>query len=305
MNRRQFLKWQARGAVIWAASAAGVLAPTKLLAAEPEIGVAKGKPGPATRAAVELLGGMKRFVKPGQRVAVKPNISFAQGPEAATNTHPDVVREIVAMCLDAGASEVFVLDHPFRMVDLCLDQSGIRPACKEFSKVSVQGLLDPAFYADADIPKAMSMRKTQIMRDVLQADVLIAAPVAKSHADTGVSLSMKGMMGLIWDRKTMHADHNLDQAIVDLNRALKANLAIVDATRVLADNGPAGPGKVLTPNTVIASADVVAADAFAVSSFEWWGQRLNPNQVGHLRLAHEQGLGRMDVNAMRVVTIEV
>jgi uncharacterized protein (DUF362 family) len=304
MKRREFLRWQARGAMIWAASAAGLLLPDKLLAAEPELAVAKGKPGPATRAAVELLGGMKRFVKPGQRVAVKPNISFAQGPEYATNTHPDVVREIAVMCLEAGAAEVFVLDHPFRMVDLCLDGSGIRPSCKEFSKVSVQGLLDPGFYADADIPKAVSMRKTQIMKDVLKADVLIAAPVAKSHADTGVSLSMKGMMGLVWDRKTMHMDHNLDQAIVDLNRALKANLAIVDATRVLADGGPAGPGKILTPNTIIASADIVAADAMAVASFEWYGQRMKPNQVGHLRLAHEQGLGRLDIDAMRVATAE-
>jgi uncharacterized protein (DUF362 family) len=304
MKRRDFLKWQARGAMIWAASAAGLLLPERVLAAEPDIAVVKGAPGKAARAAVEMLGGMKRFVKPGQRVTIKPNISFVQGPEYATNTHPEVVKEVVAMCLEAGAAEVFVLDHPFRTPDLCLDQSGIRPACKELPKVSVQGLLDPNFYADAEIPKAVSLRKTQIMKDVLKSEVLIALPVAKSHADTGVSLSMKGMMGLVWDRKTMHMDHNLDQAIVDINRALRANLAIVDATRVLADNGPAGPGTVLTPKTIIASADIVAADAMAVSSFEWSGQRVKPNQVGHLRLAHEQGLGRLDIEAMRVATAE-
>lgn len=289
-----------------AAAGAGLALPQDTSAAgAPDLVLVKGAPGPATRLAVEKLGGMAAFVKPGQQVVIKPNISFANGPGSGTNTHPDVVRELALLCREAGAKRILVLDHPFRNVDICLDQSGIRPACKDIPEVSVQGLVDAAFYADCDFPQAKSMKKNQVMKDVLAADVLIAAPVAKSHADTGVSLSMKGMMGLVWDRPVMHRDHPLDQAIVDLNTRVKAHLTVIDGTFVLSTNGPAGPGTVNRCDTIIASADPVAADAMAVVEFQWWGRQMRPDQVGHIRLAHEQGLGRMDVQRQRLERLTV
>jgi len=98
----------------------------------------------------------------------------------------------------------------------------------------------------------------------------------------------------------MHSRYNLDEAIVDLYTRLTPALTVVDATRVLTTNGPFGPGKVITPQTVIASRDGVAADAMAVASFEWWGRRMQPNQVRHLRLAAERSLGRIDIEHLRV-----
>jgi uncharacterized protein (DUF362 family) len=146
------------------------------------------------------------------------------------------------------------------------------------------------------------MVKNDIMREVLKSDVLIAAPVAKSHSSTGVSLSMKGMMGLVYNRRDMHGPYDLSTSIVDLSTVLKADLVVIDATRVLTTNGPRGPGKVLSAKTVIASRDMVAADAYAVSHFEWYGRRYKASQVAHIREAHERGLGRMDVENLRVKT---
>jgi uncharacterized protein (DUF362 family) len=137
-----------------------------------------------------------------------------------------------------------------------------------------------------------------VMKDVLESDVLISAPVAKSHGSTGVSLSMKGMMGLIWNRGIMHYLHDLDESIVDLSTLLKPALVVVDGTRVLSTNGPGGPGRVLKMDTVIASGDMVSADAMAVSMFEWYGRKMEPRQVRHIRLAHERRLGRMDIEGM-------
>ena len=74
---------------------------------------------------------------------------------------------------------------------------------------------------------------------------------------------------------------------------------------MLSTGGPCGPVKVLTPNTVIASRDMVAADAYAVSSFEWYGKRYQPGQVAHIRKAHERGLGRMDVENLSIRTVTV
>lgn len=149
------------------------------------------------------------------------------------------------------------------------------------------------------------MNETEVIRDVLDADVLIAAPVAKSHSSAGVSLSMKGMMGLIWDRGIMHRRYDLRESIVDLASLLKPDLVVVDGSRVLSTNGPSGPGRVLQENTIIASADMVAADAQAVTMFEWYGRQLQPRNVKHIRIAHERGLGRMNVENLRRKQIKV
>ncbi|MDR2075997.1 MAG: DUF362 domain-containing protein [Desulfovibrio sp.] len=296
MNRRAFLQWQAGWLAALAAGPALFSFSGPALAADlPDIGVVKGSPGPATRAAVDLVGGISRFVKPGQKVVIKPNMSFARGPESATNTHPEVVRELVVLCKEAGASRIRVLDHSLQDPEQALNRSGIRDACDGVEAGICHHLMSASFYQEADISGGVQMLRNNFMRDVLEADVIIAAPVAKSHSGAGVSLSLKGQMGLIQDRGSMHSRYDLSTSIVDLNLRLKPDLAVIDATRVLTTGGPGGPGKVIAPGEVIASADPVAADALAVASYEWYGQKLQPRQVAYIRLAHERGLGRMDI----------
>ena len=298
MDRRSFLKWQMHG-LIWLAAAGGLMPPIRAaaegLAGPADIAVAKGAPAAATRAAVDTLGGMARFVKPGQKVVIKPNMSFAKGPETATNTHPDVVRELILMVKEAGAREVLVLDHSLHNAADALRLSGILAACDAVAPGICRHLMDERFYADAAFPQGKEMRENKVMRDVLEADVLIAAPVAKSHGGAGVSLSLKGQMGLVWDRMAMHSRYGLATAIVDMCTLLKPDLAVIDATRVLSSRGPGGPGVVLEPGEVIASADPVAADAATVISYEWYGRRLKAGNVGHIVEAHNRKLGRMDV----------
>ena len=304
MDRRTFLKWQLRGLLGLTAGAslcslADLFAPETVLAeAPPDIAIAKGAPAAAVRAAVSLLGGMGRFVRPGHKVVIKPNMSFAREPESGANTHPEVVREVLVMCREAGAASVRVLDHSLQDAERALALSGIRAACDSVEPGICHHLMNVSFYRKESLPAAREMRENSFMRDVLEADVLIAVPVAKSHSGAGVSLSLKGQMGLIWDRGSMHSRYDLSAAIVDLNTRIKPDLAVIDATRVLTTGGPGGPGKVLTPGEVIASADPVAADAMAVASYEWYGRKMQPRQVGHIRLAHERGLGRMDIENM-------
>jgi uncharacterized protein (DUF362 family) len=311
MDRRTFLQWQLQGFVSLAAgstlfSGAGLFRPAAALAdAVPDVAVVKGSPGAAARAAVEMLGGMGRFVKQGQTVVIKPNMSFAQGPDSATNTHPEVVREIVVMCKEAGASRIRVLDHSLQNPEQALDRSGILDACNGVEEGICHHLMNAGFYREDTLSDALEMRSNSFMRDVLDADVLIAAPVAKSHSGAGVSLSLKGQMGLILDRRSMHSRYDLSTSIVDLNTRIKPALAVIDATRVLTTGGPGGPGKVITPGEVIASADPVAADATAVASYEWYGKKLQARHVGHIRLAHERGLGRMDIENLNTRRIEV
>jgi uncharacterized protein (DUF362 family) len=304
MSRRGFLRYNARLLLWTAAISAGLRLPRPAAAGEiPDIALAVGDRVPATRAAVDLLGGMRRFVKPGQKVVIKPNMSFAGGPEDATDTNPEVVRELVAMCREAGAERVRVLDHTLRREERCIE--GVQKACEVHGDDIVQAVSSSRFFKETPIPEGRQMTETDVMREVLEADVLIAAPVAKSHSGAGVSLSMKGMMGLVYNRGVMHSRYDLHESIVDLASLLKPDLVVVDGSRVLSTNGPGGPGRVLKMDTIIASADMVAADAQAVAMFEWYGRKLQPRNVKHIRIAHERGLGRMDVENLRLKQVQV
>ena len=181
----------------------------------------------------------------------------------------------------------------------CLKRTGILDACRDMDGVSVIATNSERLYRDTDFPGAEIMPRNGVLKEALKADVLIAAPVAKSHTATGISLSMKGMMGLVWDRGSMHGK-GLSSSIVDMCSVLKADLTVIDGTRVLSTRGPRGPGEVLKEDTIIVSKDMVAADAYTISAFRWYGKRYKPRQVKHIRQAHERGLGRMDIDKMTV-----
>jgi uncharacterized protein (DUF362 family) len=306
MHRREFLKYQFQGLLWLAAGGSRLFRPHSAIAGQtPDVSIVKGDRAAATRAAVELLGGMQRFVKPGSRVIIKPNMSFARPPEAGTNTTPEVVRELAVMCREAGAANILIPDNVLHMAAAALERSGIRDACAAIDKNMVQAISSPHLYKEVVIPDAADIPRTDIMKAVLKSDVLIAAPTAKSHSSAGVSLSMKGMMGLIYDRGVFHGRYDLDTSIVDLCTVLKADLVVIDASRVLSTGGPQGPGKVIREDTVIAATDMVAADATAVSMFEWYGRRFKPSQVNHIRLAHKRGLGRMDIENLNTQRLSV
>ncbi|MBN1140806.1 MAG: DUF362 domain-containing protein [Deltaproteobacteria bacterium] len=299
LNRRQFLAWQAGSLCLTAGGLHLFPLAGRASGTAADLAVAIGAPEAATREAVRLLGGINRFVKSGSRVVIKPNMSFSAAPERASNTNPEVVRTLAALCREAGAARISVLDNPLGPAERCIE--GIRDACRLDGKGIVHAVQNRSLFSPVAIPKGETLKTTDVMEEVLKADVLIAVPVAKSHGTTGVSLSMKGMMGLIWDRSAMHRDHDLDAAIVDLASLLKPHLVVIDASRVLSSNGPGGPGLVLEPRTIIASRDMVAADAFAVERFPWYGQRLKASQVRHIRLAQERKLGRMDIANLTVL----
>ena len=305
ISRRDFIKFHAQSGLFLAGSTTGIfISRLGFASTTPDIGVVKGKAVEATKAAVDLIGGIKSVIKKGDLVLIKPDMSFVRSPEAASNTHPDVVKTVAVMCKEAGASKIIILDHTLAPGKICLQISGIGPACKAIDKNMVYTINNPSFYKQVNISGARSLAQTDVAKEFLKADVLIAVPVAKSHSATGVSLSMKGMMGLIYDRGIMHR-MDLHETIVDLASFLRADLTIIDGTRVLSTGGPGGPGRVLKKNTIIASKDMVAADAFAVAAFEWYGKKFKPTQVKHIRLAHERGLGRADIENLSVKTISI
>jgi len=296
MTRRKFLKTAAAGIALGLAGG-----PSFSYAKEEyDLAVITGEPAAATKKALEAVGGISRFVKKGQRVVLKPNMSFARTPEFSATTHPLVVATVAQACMEAGAQQVLVLDHTLQRAELCLERAGIRDACKNISRVHVLALQERKFFGEMKIPQGKVLERVEVFREILDGHVLINIPVAKSHSATGVSLGLKGLMGMIWDRESFHSQFNINQAIADLATVIKPQLTILDATRALASGGPGGPGEVKKPNLIIAGVDPIAVDSYGVSIVPWYGQSFKGRQVEHLLISHQRGLGKIDVEQLKI-----
>jgi len=296
MTRRKFLKTTAAGIALGLAGRPSF----SIAKEEVDLAVISGDPVAATKKALEALGGISRFVKKGQRVVLKPNMSFTRTPEFGATTHPQVVATVAQACMEAGAQQVLVLDHTLHRAELCLERTGIREACKDIPGVHVLALQERKFFREIKIPQGKVLERVEVMKDVLDSPVLINIPVAKSHSATGVSMGIKGLMGLIWDREIFHSQVNMNQALADLATIIKPQLTILDATRALTSGGPGGPGEVKKPNLIIAGIDPVAVDSYGVSVVPWYGQTFKGRQVEHLQIAHQRGLGKIDIELSKV-----
>ena len=310
LTRRDFLKASACTGLLLAAGHHLVYPPeqawgTSGTSLPPDLAVVTGDPEKAVLKAIDLLGGMKRFVKKGQKVVIKPNMSFAKTPDEAANTSPVAVATVARACRAAGAKDVLVVDHTLQKAELCLELSGIRRACQSIDNTHLLTLNDEQFYRSVPVPQGKVLKTVQVMEEVMRCDVLINLPAAKSHSATGVSLGMKGLMGVIWDRKYFHAKVDLHQAIADLSSLIKPNLTIIDASRALLTGGPSGPGKVTTLNTFIAGIDPVAVDTCGVHIARWYDKKFEVDQVKHITAAHQMGLGTTNLDQLKIAKEQV
>lgn len=300
ITRRDFIK---AGVGI----AAATLLPRRLLGAEPAasgpiVVVASGDKSKLVRAAVDALGGIAQFIKTGDKVVIKPNISFAANAECGATTSAGVVKQVVELCLAAGAARVVILDHTIADPKLCTDRSGINSAIVDPKKVSLLIPTDERQYEEVKIPGATELKSVKIARAVRQADKFINLPTAKSHSATGVSLGMKNLMGVTWDRGYFHT-RNLHRAIAELSTVVKPDLVIVDATRALTSGGPGGPGKTAQLGKVVAGTDPVAVDSYTVGLTQWYNKSFTGRGVKYILAASELGLGEIDTAKMKVKAV--
>ncbi len=242
------------------------------------------------RRAMDALGGMDSLVKKGDTVVVKPNIGWAQPPEHGACSNPETVSVLVRMCLEAGAAAVKVFDRPCDDKRRSYHESGIESAAKEAgAKVSY---VDDSRFLDIDIPDGKSLKEWPVYRDALECDVLINVPIPKVHNSTGLTLSLKNLMGIAGgNRGEWHRDYDLSTAITDFYTVVPCDLSVMDAYRIMLHHGPRGGrlDDVEVRKTIAVCKDNVAADAFAAR--ELFGR--DPQNIGYIRQAHDRGLGDM------------
>jgi len=241
------------------------------------------------------IGGISKLVKPGATVVVKPNFSVPRIPAEAATTNPLLVAALVKQCLAARAKEVKVIDYPFNSPPVCLTSSGIKAAVESVGGRAFT-IDEQSFYTRVDMGGKI-LKTAEFSKDVLAADVFINFPILKHHSITKLTMGLKNMMGLVWDRGFFHKT-DLNQAIAELAAFRKPQLTILDATRGITDNGPMGPGPIREYNQVIFGADPVAVDAYGATLFG-----LNPAEIDHLSIAAELGLGEMEMKKLTIVKV--
>lgn len=299
-TRREFIGKAAAGAAVLASK--NVLG-EGAVSSKSDVYVGKGSAEEVLPKILKKMGGLEQFVKPGSRVLIKPNMSFANPPEWGTGTSPEAVATMAKMCIDAGAKRVIVCDNTLREPELCKEKTGIAKAIKGIKGVVLFIPKQDSMFEKKSDPRAKSLPETEIVKQVFASDCLISMPCAKSHSAGGVSLNCKGLMGLIKERGTFHRETDMHTAIPELLYYMKPNLCIVDATRALLDNGPAGPGKVVQLNTFVAGTDPVAVDSHMVTLASWYGKTFDGTKVKHLKNAGEMKLGNVDPAMINVITV--
>jgi len=260
----------------------------------------------AVRQALDLLGGLGRVVRPGQKVLLKPNLLRAAPPERAVTTHPTIIRAAVAAVREAGAI-AWVGDSPggvqWNVTDRVLEESGVGPAAKE------AGAEIKDFDAGAtdiiECPDATVLKKFALARAVREADIVVSLGKLKTHCQTLYSGAVKNLLGCLPGGGKIRVHQlapkarQLWAAFLDIYAVVRPRLALIDGVLGMEGEGPSH-GKVRHLGLLIASEDSVAADAVACRIIGY-----PPKAVALLKQAEERGLGTGDLAKIEVVGLPV
>jgi uncharacterized protein (DUF362 family) len=301
VTRRDLLK---SGALLGASSilaggGVGLLNTVAFAGAQPLIAAVQGEDNfRSSIKAVEMLGGMSRFVSAQSRVGVLVN---SEQDNPGTYVKPEIVLAVILMCFEAGAKEVglfkFTSGSYWRRT----------PLSKQYKEQIDAVRLIGGDYVKASIPKGRSLKDAEVARSLLEWDVFINMPIAKDHTAVRFTGVMKNMMGLT-SSTTNHFFHFgsgssgwyddvefLSQCIADVNLVRRPDLVVFDGSEVVATNGPSGPGDLIRPHTVFAGTDGVAMDVYGANLLGRDGQ-----DILATRMAYEHGMGQLDLSKVAI-----
>jgi len=263
-------------------------------------------PSAGVQTAIEKLcgpDGVRTFVRRGDLVVIKPNMSWPQPPEMGANVHPDIVARVVTLCREAGARQVKVFDNTVGTTAKCYEFSGVESAARRAGADVVVCAAHRFRTVQFDDPRVKNLKEWLIYEDALAADVFINIAVAKVHNLPHVTLCMKNLMGTQGgNRGKMH--QGIHQNLADLNVMIRPTFNILDATRVMISNGPGGGRAeyVVKGDKILCGTSAVTVDAWAAdpSNLPWPKGRHGLPAVECIARGAAAGLGVADPSRIEV-----
>lgn len=248
------------------------------------------------RAALAPLGGIEAFVRPGQRVVLKPNLLRPASPDAAATTHPAVVAAVARLVVAAGA-EALILDssggpNSTAYLTMVHRTTGMTWA----AEASGARLVADLHATQVPLAKGLILHRVDLVREAIEADVLINLPKLKTHGLTGLTVAVKNLFGLVPGvakvgyHGRMQDPEAFAKGLLDVSLASGAALHIVDAVVGMEGNGPSA-GTPREVGAILAGRSALAVDTAAAALV---GR--DPLDVRTTRIAAEAGLcsGRIE-----------
>ena len=259
----------------------------------PDVGVGRG--GTVEQMltkALDAVGGLKHYVKPGDIVLVKPNVAFDRAPALGATSQPALLDVLIKMLLrDCKAQEVRVADNPIESPADCFMKTGLRQAAEDAGGRVY--LPDGNAFKMLHTPGATLIETWWFFhRPFTNVDKVIGVAPVKDHNLCYASMGIKNWYGLLGGtRNQFHQD--IHEIVSDLSIMIRPTLTLLDGTHVLMQNGPTGgdPSNVKQRDVVMASLDPVASDAWA---FQHLLERSPRDYPAYLALAEAKGSGKID-----------
>jgi uncharacterized protein (DUF362 family)/Pyruvate/2-oxoacid:ferredoxin oxidoreductase delta subunit len=233
------------------------------------------------------------FISPGMTVLLKPNVINDMAPERAVCTHPEVVRAVAELALEAGA-QVVVADQPgYALTEEpseAFARTGMLQACSDLP-VTFE-LLSRGGYEDVAPPQPYQLKTVQYSSRVLAADRVLNLCKAKTHNQTLIPCAIKNMFGAMSPRQRIEAHllgryWALSEAVVDCYAARPPDLNLVDAVQVMEGMGPT-QGQPRHMGLIAASTEGAALDAVIQQALGY-----DLQEVATTVAAHNVGLGEI------------
>ena len=245
--------------------------------------------------AVDLLGGIRQIIKPGQKVLINPSwVNTLTKREQATITLPEVTRAVADMVKDAGARPIIAESSAVGIdTERVIAESGYKQI-REMGYEVVD--LKKTEFTVFPVKNGKIFQEIQTYELVKEADVIIPVAKLKTHDQAELTLSIKKLKGLLTDKyKREFHQQGVFDGCVDWFSALRPQLAVVDAIYCQEGLGPVF-GKPVEMDLIVAGHDLVAVDAVCgyITGFE-------PEEVPITAEAVRRGLGVADRKDIEVV----
>lgn len=274
--------------------------------AKPVVWEIEGDPGAAVEKMFSSLGGLKKLIPgevEGSTVLLKPNLCLPHPPAAATTTSPELIDALCSYLAERKVKRIIITDHTLQKAESFKENALVKVGDK-YKQAKVIVANEQRLYEPVEV-EGKVLKKTELMKTLDRADLIVNVATAKNHSATRVSLAIKNLMGVIWDRSAFHTKLDLHQAIADLALAVRPGLSIIDASRVLLNGGPVGPGPITKDNRIFASIDMLALDSVVTGRYDFGGKTLSAKEVPHLRAAYDNAVGEIDIKKIDVQKAKV